>query len=1629
MLQQKTPRQKRLMLFLFVLFGLLLTKEMKAQQGISIVWDKETGCLVYDDKKREYTEEIEDGPCVRVCENSTVTYSLTGDSSGWVDTNWTIAGGSIVGVPTLTSVTVQWGASGWATVSATITKNDDTVQTEEICVEVIISPTAHFGIMPDINADYVEACDQETLYFVNNSITNNGTGLIAYYWDFDDGTTSSEFEPQHMFPGPGTYHVTLTVTNACNCTSTHEMKVNVKHGGFEIVCPSVVCDGERASYSLPADVVAGCSGTGYNWTVSGGTIVSSAPYGPSILVDWDQVDATGFGYVTFDATGCDLECAGITTIQVPVIQSTGTIIGETVVCQDEQNIYKLPQWPSTVFNWTLDDNGTGATIINSFNTNEVVVQTFGNPGTITLHATYTNTLLNCGGIATLVIDIRPRADLSGPTGLCLDETGHYEIAGGYTGNWTLTGPIGTVSATAPTFDHDFTVAGNYSLTVAGTTFCRSTQMAIVVRPKEQTPTAITGPGFACPSVPEIYSVNNTIAGTQIGWAVVNGTIDGSNYGNEVSVSFGPTGPYIVKAWRENVSSPNCVSDTITKTVTLPVVAPVFAGSTMVCASTYANYNVDYLDGEDYTWTIDPFIAGSVSQGNGTSQVEILWNQYSGPATIHLAIKKCGVYVPTDFQYGVTVITTPNVSLSNPPTQICHNDSLNLTLVSSPALTQGTITWNFGDGTILTSDASLPGGLSMSHPYTTVNAGSLNYNIVITVTGANGCINPAVINHSIIVLPSPVASITPGGNYTICPTMSPQALTVNIQGGLSAVTNIEWFKTPSTVPVLSGPTADTYSATAYGSYYAVVTGTNGCTTTTNTVTFNGNCSPIPPCTVNETVILNTPVNNCGTVTVSASATGSPSAYNWYTSTTPTSQSTSPTGATFTFAESGTYTIYYQVTYNNCIVTRSQTVLVPYKPELRYTITCGSAGNYTVTLLDNSNYFPGHPITSHIFSIDSNTYPMGSATSYMASLPPGTYSLGLTIDGTQIEDDPCSVTPITIVLPAMPNANFTHDAPRCEDAVVHFTAPLPTQPNLTYSWNFDDGASNLQQNPEKVYLNPTPPGFPYNVTLTVTNQYGCSTSVTQPVNIRENLLEGELIASATTACEGTPVSLTYNNLGIDTPQTYSWMKGNQQIAVTTSPSINVTQSGSYWVRIESLLGCVLTNIDPVVITFVKAPVANISGQEAVCVNSNFTLSTPTVTNATYVWIVDGAHIPAFDNLTSISQIFYTTGYHTYQVTVSIPNGIGGFCESTDVHDVTVYPNPAVPTISVTPLDCATYTFKLNAYAPGTGTYTWSNGDSGPDTTVSAGGTYQVRFTSPSGCSTTQSVIIPKDPAIYLWTVPDGCYAFCKEVLSSVSITGPVNVFPQWSWLYNGGTVESGTNSAVTPIEPASYGPGTYQLVLDNGYCPRVSDEVTIDDLGSCNCKLEVKVIDVKRVIKEFCYYEFYFQIFNPYGPLQVTVTLPNGQGILVPTTVTAPNGYSTHMVTVIPLGGFSGGSVAINFEAMLDIDKPCLTSIKVEFPPCSEGHKLGQFDDKPDNLVISPNPASNVVRLSYTYADSKDSDTRSLEIYSLMGVQLESYSPKEAEGTWQPDLGHYPAGQYIIVMRLNGSLLLQKNLILQ
>jgi PKD repeat protein len=101
--------------------------------------------------------------------------------------------------------------------------------------------SARVAVDAIINTNVPAAGFTNTLNNYTATFTNTSTNGVTYLWDFGDGTTSTDPNPIHVYPGDGTYHVTLTTYNDCGSNTASKDVVIVTTGiseavmeGFEI---------------------------------------------------------------------------------------------------------------------------------------------------------------------------------------------------------------------------------------------------------------------------------------------------------------------------------------------------------------------------------------------------------------------------------------------------------------------------------------------------------------------------------------------------------------------------------------------------------------------------------------------------------------------------------------------------------------------------------------------------------------------------------------------------------------------------------------------------------------------------------------------------------------------------------------------------------------------------------------------------------------------------------------------------------------------------------------------------------------------------------------------------------------------------------------------------------------------------------------------------------------------------------------------------------------------------------------------------------------------------------------------------------------------------------------------------
>jgi len=151
-----------------------------------------------------------------VCSGMPVTLSVSGG------TTYTWSPGT--GLSDSTSSSVNASPTTTTTYVITGTNVEGCSDTTMVTVNVDSMPKALFSNEPP------NYCDPLTLEFNNAS-----TPGYNYDWNFGDGSTSTEYNPQHTYNNGGTYQVQLVVTSPHGCTDIYTKEIIVKSSDNEYV--------------------------------------------------------------------------------------------------------------------------------------------------------------------------------------------------------------------------------------------------------------------------------------------------------------------------------------------------------------------------------------------------------------------------------------------------------------------------------------------------------------------------------------------------------------------------------------------------------------------------------------------------------------------------------------------------------------------------------------------------------------------------------------------------------------------------------------------------------------------------------------------------------------------------------------------------------------------------------------------------------------------------------------------------------------------------------------------------------------------------------------------------------------------------------------------------------------------------------------------------------------------------------------------------------------------------------------------------------------------------------------------------------------------------------------------------
>lgn len=421
---------------------------------------------------------------------------------------------------------------------------------------------------------------------------------------------------------------------------------------------------------------------------------------------------------------------------------------------------------------------------------------------------------------------------------------------------------------------------------------------------------------------------------------------------------------------------------------------------------------------------------------------------------------------------------------------------------------------------------------------------------------------------IITVPSPL-TFNATSNSPLCIGQTLNLSVSNIVGG-SAPYTYSWTGPNGFTSNVQNPSIPNINTNQFGDYTVTVTSNNGCVSASATVNVQVGASANLTVVPDDTTIC---IGN--NVVISADADVPGGTYSW---------STGDVGNTITVTPTSTQT--YTVSYNLNGCTSSESVTINVNPLPVVTID----GDMEICLNENTQLTASGG-SSYIW----NT---GDITSVITVTP--TMNTIYTVTAT--DTNGCiSSSSATVEVNPLPVASFTSNEV-CEGNNTTLTNTSTVIAGTINSSNWS--VSPVTSSGTNAVNHQFPSGGTYPVTLTVTTNKGCTSSVTQNVVVHYNPVVN-ITSDLTEGCEPLCVNFfdqsTVTNASI---VNWNWKSNSQVISSNQNPNYCFSNDGQYSIQLDvvSSNGCSSSQNFPGYITVFPSPTASFEpSSDSVPINS--------------------------------------------------------------------------------------------------------------------------------------------------------------------------------------------------------------------------------------------------------------------------------------------------------------------------------------------------------------------------------------------------------------------------------------------
>lgn len=1236
---------------------------------------------------------------------------------------------------------------------------------------VLLHVTARAQLQADFTSSISRGCTPVLVTFRDLSTGNP----VSWQWDLGNGTTSTQRNPSTAYFTPGSYNITLTITDASGTTSTV-----TKTSFIQVYAqPSVEFDASPSSGCVPltvnfTDKTAAGSGTvtQWSWDFGDGTIDSI----PNPTHTYSLNANFSVTLVATNSFGCTQLLVKPYYIQVSDTVTADFSYTYTNVCK-----------PPATFQFTnLSQGGTGLTYQWFFGdgkqtNSRTPSHTYNDPGKydVTLITT------NSGGCSdTMVRSIAVGnyiADFNVPPSGCINSDVYIEDASSpipLKSTWLF--DDGTTD-TGLTLLHTFDTAGKHKI-IHYLNFgdCRDTvEKTIDIVNKPTASFNASSERSSCLPPLTVKFNNNSTAADAYLWYFGDGS---TSTDPNPSHTYTTQGAFTVTLIASNGAG-GC-GDTIVQTDYVRILPPVITGFANFPYRTCLNSDVPFNAIIDSTEPIKSYLWSFGDGTTSTSPAPVHQYSETGFYTVSLTVtSRSGCTSTFSLDSAVVISKSPNAKFSAIPRDACASQYIQFTDRSNS--TADTWEWRFGDGTISFDQ-------NPQHKY--IDSGYFN----VTLYASNrGCVDSFTIPRYIHIT-SPVAEFVVTSDCT-------NRLTKTFKDRSIAPLTWNWDFGDGTTA--TGKT-QTHKYDSFGVYYAtlIVTNNTGCADTiTNAVyVLNEN----PKFTVKA---LNT--NFCKYDSIQFTATNYNPVYvkklRWEFGDGSTLSDTSIEPiAIHVYDTAGTYEAKLITTdLNNCRDTALSKVLNIYGPTASFGNAGGTCQDTALKFTDSSFTDGIHPITKWIWNygdgnIDTLTAPPFSH-AYSAT---GTYNVTLTLlDGNSCTD---VSQPDTITI-TKPLADFSaFDTLSCTASDIGFTN-LSSGFDLSYLWNFGDGQSSNLDNTSHSYSNE---GV-YTVGLTITDTFGCKNVMVKPNLITVANPVASFTATYDTAATCPPLVVQMQNNSLNYASVL-WDFGDGNISNETNPIHSYTLPGTYSItlRVQGYGDCYDDTIKQIV--NLKGPYGTFKFSPLLsCFPQTISFTATAENTKYYIWdFNDGTTQTTSSN--TISYQYKGPGSYIPKLIVQDAAGCQVPLTATDTVKIAGV-DPKFTADVTTGCDSSLVTFtdsSIVANFDGVVSRAWDFGDGTASTDISPlhyykkPGTYNVTLSiqTDSGCvrkyNLSVTVDVNKTPQLSA-TIPDSVCVNSQIDFATREVGGITDTL-EWVWNLGNNVMLNSQNASYTYTIPGTY-----------------------------------------------------------------------------------------------------------------------------------------------------------------------------------------------------------------------------------